>query len=182
MTLVRPILLLQRAAERELNFCRRVNHALGQPATQGFFSVFSRLGDGVFWYALIIVLPIIQGSAALAVSLLMLIVGVVNLLIYKTIKHLTCRERPCGRSADIIPGARLLDHYSFPSGHTLHAVGFTTVLMHTNPQLGLGVLPFTVLVASSRVVLGLHYPTDVAAGALIGAGVANVFIVLTALY
>jgi undecaprenyl-diphosphatase len=61
-----------------------------------------------------------------------------------------------------------LDHYSFPSGHTLHAVSFTVVALHYYPQLAWVLVPFTLLVAGSRVFLGLHYPSDVAAAAAIG--------------
>ena len=60
------------------------------------------------------------------------------------------------------------DH-SFPSGHTLHAVLFTVIGAQYAPGLIWVLAPFTALVAVSRVVLGLHYPTDVLAGGAIGA-------------
>jgi undecaprenyl-diphosphatase len=50
------------------------------------------------------------------------------------------------------------------------------------PQLSLILLPFTLMVALSRVVLGLHYPSDVVAGALIGAAVASLSFSLVALF
>jgi len=61
-----------------------------------------------------------------------------------------------------------LDYFSFPSGHTLHAVAFGMVAVQHYPQLFPIVYPFVVLVGISRVVLGLHYPSDVLAGAGIG--------------
>ncbi|MEA3276984.1 MAG: phosphatase PAP2 family protein, partial [Pseudomonadota bacterium] len=71
-----------------------------------------------------------------------------------------------------------LDYYSFPSGHTLHAVSFTAVAMSYYPQLAWVLVPFTLLVASSRVVLGLHYPSDVLAAAGIGLALAYTSILL----
>jgi len=173
MAYVRAHSLLQRAVKLELGFCRQVNQSLSAPAIQRFFAVLSRLGDGIFWYCLIILLPFLYGTGALKTSILMIIAGVINLVIYKLLKRLTCRERPCSTSADIIPGAHLLDHYSFPSGHTLHAIGFTILAMHYYPALGWVLVPFAVLVAISRVILGLHYPTDVIAGAFLGATIAS---------
>lgn len=161
-------LLLQRVVEKELNFCRLVNQSLSAPVIQGFFAVVSRLGDGIFWYSLIACLPFLYGKSALDVSILMIVVGIVNLVIYKLLKQLTCRQRPCNSSDEIVPGARLMDHYSFPSGHTLHAVAFTIIAISLFPVLGWVLIPFASLVAMSRVILGLHFPTDVVAGALIG--------------
>jgi len=57
----------------------------------------------------------------------------------------------------------------------------TTVLGYVAPLLLMLMLPFTVLVAVSRMVLGLHYPSDVAVGAILG-GMMAIAIVLTAPY
>ena len=71
------------------------------------------------------------------------------------------------------PGINLamppLDRYSFPSGHTLHAVSFAWQAIAHFPALSWILVPAASLIALSRVVLGLHYPTDVLAGAAIGA-------------
>ena len=54
------------------------------------------------------------------------------------------------------------------SGHTLHAVSFTVVALAWYPWLALPLVPFTASVAVSRVVLGLHYPSDVLAALGLG--------------
>ena len=163
---------VRRAAAAELDFCLRVNGWCRQRAVQRFFAGVSRLGDGVFWYALILVLPLIYGRAAVAVSLKMALVGFVGLVTYKVIKQTTARPRPASLDSTIRLGTDPLDHYSFPSGHTLHAVGFSVTALHYYPDLAWWLIPFASLVAASRVILGLHYPTDVLAGAVIGAVIA----------
>ena len=93
-------------------------------------------------------------------------------LIAKLLKRCTGRPRPCQRIDDVRLCVAPLDEFSFPSGHTLHAVTFTTVALAYFPALALVLVPFTALVAVSRVALGLHYPSDVVAGAAIGCLVA----------
>jgi len=156
----------------EAPYCRAANDRGEILDTSHFYNLISRLGDGVFWYLIIAILPAIYGRDGLEASLQMLLVGMVSLLIYKLLKHLTGRRRPCDQFTDVRRHAPMLDLYSFPSGHTMHAVGFTAVLMAHFPALGIAVAPFVFLVATSRLVLGLHYPSDVIAGAVIGGGVA----------
>lgn len=69
----------------------------------------------------------------------------------------------------MIARAASLDEFSFPSGHTLHAVAFSVIAIAWFPALTLPLLLFAMLVAMSRVVLGLHYPSDVLAGIALGA-------------
>ena len=97
-----------------------------------------------------------------------------GLLLYKALKGRLVRERPYVGLVGIECAMPPLDRYSFPSGHTLHAVLFTTMAVQAAPVLALLLVPFTLLVAASRVVLGLHYPSDVLAGATLGFAIASV--------
>ncbi len=161
-----------RADAAEYRLCLRMNRTCRIRGVRPMFAIISRLGDGVFWYTLMLFLPVAYGEAGLYPALRMALVGVVGLLLYKYLKlHLT-RERPYITLAGIVPGTPALDRYSFPSGHTLHAVSFTVLACYSFPALAWLCVPFAVLVATSRVVLGLHYPSDVLAGAGIGAGLA----------
>ena len=65
----------------------------------------------------------------------------------------------------------LTDH-SFPSGHTTAIFSVTVPFMAAAPGLILVLLPVALLVAVSRIYLGLHYPSDTLAGAVIGSSVA----------
>jgi undecaprenyl-diphosphatase len=168
----RSMHLLEKFAEHELDWCCRINHACRRESVRKFFAFISWLGDGKFWYILMVMLPLRYGHEALHVSFQMAFVGVAGLLIYKLIKSTTGRARPYMLADDIRLGTTPLDQYSFPSGHTLHAVSFALIVINQYPGLAWFVAPFAALVAMSRVILGLHFPTDVAVGGIIGASLA----------
>jgi undecaprenyl-diphosphatase len=164
--------LFGRIDSLEYSWCLRLNRRCSRAWVRTLFAAVSRLGDGVFWYSLILLLPLVYGVPGLHAALRMTTVAAVGYLIYKCLKARLIRERPYVSLAGIVPGTPALDRYSFPSGHTLHAVSLTTLAVAEYPELSWLCVPFAALVAMSRVVLGLHYPTDVAAGAFIGAALA----------
>lgn len=86
--------LLQRFGEAELNLCLALNRTGRRPLAGRMFALVSRLGDGVFWYLLMLVLPVIHGSQAIWASLHMAVVGVVALPIYRWLKQTTCAVSP----------------------------------------------------------------------------------------
>lgn len=165
--------LLRNIVEIDLAICRGCNRISYNRAIRHFFRIISRLGDGMFWYTLALLLPLIYGWPGINTSLHMVITGVIAVLIYKLIKNKTGRTRPCHVTWQILPGTDPLDQYSFPSGHTLHATAFSIVALHFHPDLAWLLLPFAGCVAASRIILGLHFPTDVIAGALIGGLIAQ---------
>ncbi len=161
--------LLARVDAAEYGICRRLNRGAALAIPRVVFQVASRLGDGVIWYALILALPLLYGSAAVRPSIVMALTGILGVVLYKLLKRVFVRERPFITHSAIAAAGAPLDRYSFPSGHTLHAVSFAWQLTAHFPELGWFVVPLACLIAGSRVVLGLHYPTDVIAGAAVGA-------------
>jgi undecaprenyl-diphosphatase len=171
--------LLDRFDLAEYRLCRSLNRGVAYPVVRHFFKIASRLGDGVIWYVLMVALPLAYGARGLQVSLVLLTTGAAGLIVYKLLKRTFVRERPFIRHASISLAQAPLDRYSFPSGHTLHAVSFTWQACAAFPQLTPVLVPLAMAIAASRVVLGLHYPTDVLVGAVIGAMFAGVGIVVT---
>lgn len=170
--------MMQRMSDAELPLCLAFNRISRRWLVHRLFAAVSRLGNGVFWYVLMAVLPVLYGPLGVRASLHMALVGLLCLPLYKWLKQATLRDRPYTRDAAILQNVPPLDRFSFPSGHTMHAVAFTLILAAYLPVWGWTVAPFTLLVALSRLVLGLHYPSDVLAGAGIGAGVALVSLAL----
>ena len=163
----------------EGDLCLRINRLSHRAWIRRFFSVISKLGDGGFWSLTALALYLLQGPPALPLIVQMAATGSVGVVLYKSLKNRLVRERPYVNNHGIVCGSAPLDRYSFPSGHTLHAVSFTILLSAFEPLLLVIALPFAILVAASRVILGLHYPSDVVVGAVIGATLASTSLVLT---
>ena len=160
----------------EGGICQKINRLSQREWIRLIFSVISKLGDGGFWAMAGLAILAIQGGAALPGILQMIVTGTVGVVIYKVLKCRLVRERPYINHGGILCGTAPLDRYSFPSGHTLHAVSFTTMIADVEPLLLPVAIPFAILVAASRVILGLHYPSDVIVGAVIGAALGSVSI------
>ena len=169
----RVLALIAQLDATELAACRRFNAVVRKAGALRVFRVASRLGDGVLWYTLIATLALFFGPVGRLVALQGAVAGIAGLLVYRALKGVLVRERPFITHSSIVCAARPLDRFSFPSGHTLHAVSFTLVIGSSLPLIGLLLVPVAVLIAMSRVVLGLHYPSDVLAGGLLGAGMAK---------
>jgi undecaprenyl-diphosphatase len=169
---VKVLLAIAWLDQAELNACRAFNQNVRRAGLLRVFRIASRLGDGALWYWLMALMALAGGPEGRVTALRCALAGVAGLALYRGLKDVLVRERPYMTHAAIVCAGRPLDRFSFPSGHTLHAVCFTIILCSALPWAALVLVPVVILIALSRVVLGLHYPTDVLAGAVLGAAIA----------
>ena len=92
-----------------------------------------------------------------------------------TLKHSFKRERPYNKLKNIKRRGKdpFIDRYSFPSGHTAFAfsnAGLLSLRYNDKPLLIAGLYSYAFAVGFGRVYLGVHYPSDVLAGAIVGTG------------
>lgn len=170
----------QRGSALDRRFALGLHRRTTQPALQRLLVCSSHLGDAGMWLLLSLLLPLLDAARGTRVSLQLLALGSVNLVLYAALKAATRRDRPFRQCEGIQARIHAADRYSFPSGHTLHAVAFGALLAAWYPLLTPLLAAFATLVAVSRVALGVHYPSDVLAGALIGLSSAGLLLWLAA--
>lgn len=156
-------------AERDRRWAQRLYRLSQRRILLPVLSAVSWLGDGVLWCGLIATLALVGGTQGRDVAAHMMLAVLLNLAVYLWLKQRIGRERPYVSCPGIRLNGRALDQFSFPSGHTLHATTFSMLLIGEYPEAAFVLVPLSVLIAWSRIALGLHYPGDVAAGALMGA-------------
>lgn len=112
-------------------------------------------------------------KAALSFCLFMAVIYVVNAGVYGGLKHLVHRPRPFAGQTETVrvisDSALHLNHNgSFPSGHASNAFMIAVLLAGRFRRGRWAIFGVASLVALSRVYLGVHYPSDVIAGACLG--------------
>jgi undecaprenyl-diphosphatase len=126
-------------------------------------------GDGWLWYSLGIAILLFGGQQRFMAASAAAIAGAGAVGLFSILKPMTGRKRPCAIAPNSWASLLPPDQFSFPSGHTMTAFAVTTPLYLFYPPL-LPLLLFAALsVAASRILLGMHFLSDVLAGSLLGA-------------
>lgn len=88
--------------------------------------------------------------------------------VYLLLKKCLKRERPCNRISELQAHIVPSDKFSLPSGHTAAAFLMASLLAYFYPTLSVFAYVWASCIGISRVLLGVHYPSDILAGALLG--------------
>src|SRR5581483_8050602 len=148
---------------------RRANNWYAPRWVRWWMMSASRAGDGWLWYLLGLVILVFGGQERFVALMATGLASVGSILIFQALKRTTGRRRPC----EIEPHcwATLLppDRFSFPSGHTMTAFACATAIAFFYPATAPAVFFFACSIAMSRIVLGMHFLSDVLAALLIGA-------------
>ena len=95
---------------------------------------------------------------------------VATVVLFRFIKKASKRKRPCQLESHCWSKVLPPDQFSFPSGHAMSAFAIAVPLCIFYPQLQAVLLALSVSIAVSRVILGMHFVSDVVVGSLLGAG------------
>ena len=139
----------------------------------------SRLGDGPLYAALALLFWFTGDTVLQQLVLAMLLGFAFELPAYLLLKRAIRRPRPADAQAALNAFIRPSDRFSFPSGHTAGAFVVAVLLSSTMPALTPLVFSLALAIGASRVLLGVHYPSDIAAGALLGSTCALLALWLT---
>ena len=136
-----------------------------------FAGYISRTGDGHLYLLLGAFLYHSEGLQSLYLQTTLL-AFLIERPVYLILKNAFKRNRPQAALEGFSSLVKPSDQFSFPSGHTSAAFMVATITGFFMPVLLLPLLLWAALVGFSRVVLGVHFPTDTLVGMALGVGVA----------
>ncbi|MFH0990236.1 MAG: phosphatase PAP2 family protein [bacterium] len=167
----------------DINFFYAINHGLANPVFDFLMPLLTDLNKFLLvriLVALILLLLLVKGGNLGRSAVLMLIVTIIfsDQFNSTVLKHLIERLRPCHELPDVHLLVSCGSGLSFPSSHAVNNFAGAILLSFFYPKARLGLFSFASLVAFSRVYVGVHYPSDVIAGGIIGLCCGGFMIVL----
>lgn len=147
-----------------------INHTLSAGILDKFFSIITNVNNWYITYVILLGLSFVKGGikGKLAVIGVLLLIIVTDQLGYRILKELIARPRPFAVLTDVILPTGPTGTFSFPSNHALNNFAAAIFFYRLYPNLKWVLFITAFLVSVSRIYLGLHYPSDILGGALIG--------------
>jgi undecaprenyl-diphosphatase len=167
---------------RDQRVMRRMNSWRAPRWIRYWMLIATRMGDGWLWYSLGALLLGFGGSRGYVAFGAACAAAIFGILVFKLLKHLSHRPRPCQFQPHC--WARVLppDQFSFPSGHTMTAFSIALVVSYFYPGLEWPLYFLAISIGVSRIVLGMHFLSDVLAGAVLGSALGIASVVTFAAY
>jgi len=156
----------QNLLEIDANISKRIRVAESPGWLRSLAIFFAHSGDSWFWLLALVVVWLLGNAEWKTRAIIFAIVILAAAVIVFIIKFSVRRQRPAGNWGNIY---RSTDPHSFPSGHATRAALLATLSMGLGPPwlaLVLGI--WAPLVILARVAMGVHYLSDVLAGAILG--------------
>ena len=157
-------------SRRDHEVMQRANHWLAPRWVRWWAVMATRAGDGWIWYSMAVGILLLGDENRFAALGSGGLAGVSSVLSFMWIKRLTGRRRPCQIEphcwATLLPP----DQFSFPSGHTMTAFAIVLPVALIYPLSAPALFFLAISIAGSRILLGMHFLSDVVAGAVIGSG------------
>lgn len=146
------------------------NHTISAPFLDKFFSIITNVNNWYITYVILLGYCFFKGGikGKLAVIGLLLLIITTDQTGYRLLKELFARPRPCNLLNDVLTPVGCTGSYSFPSNHALNNFAAAMFFYRLFPKLKWALFIGASLVTISRVYLGLHYPSDILGGAVIG--------------
>lgn len=136
----------------------------------------SRIGEvGAVWIVAAAILALLWRRPR--VFLLVLIADLLGAGISGALRLAIPRDRPPLRYPDPRPLVGVPGSHSFPSGHTTSSFACATVIAALAPRLAIPAFVLAAAIGFSRVYVGVHYPLDVLAGAVLGISIGLLLLV-----
>jgi undecaprenyl-diphosphatase len=155
---------------RDHRVMRRLNRWRAPRWIRYWMLAATRMGDGWLWYALALVLLAFGGAQRFAAVGAAGSAALIGVGVFKILKRLSHRPRPCQIEPHCWSRVLPPDKFSFPSGHTMTAFSIVLVLSYFYRGVEIPLYFMAASIAVSRVVLGMHFLSDVLAGAILGVG------------